>query len=250
MRLIHVALIFLLVFNYIIPIQGVFTPAVACQWSAIAQHSIRLEGSITRNECERLSSFIHPGLKTLTVRSFGGDALGTLNLADKVKNLELTIVVDGYCAGACADYLFVAAQKKVVPPGSWVGFSGGITSPEAQSISADYPSGGDHVICEAARLKKKFSRLIFSKQLQLYNTLGISPQLLEYARKAIRSGLFPYGHNVYWAPPPACLEALGVKGLDMWSPSSEEELLKLGRNTNHNLLLFFKLRSLPPPPCH
>src|SRR5690242_17100039 len=51
----------------------------------------------------------------VVVRSQGGEIATTIKLADLILSKQATVIVDGYCLGNCANYLFVASLKTFVP---------------------------------------------------------------------------------------------------------------------------------------
>ncbi|MFZ6819610.1 hypothetical protein [Undibacterium sp. Ji22W] len=59
-------------------------------------------------------------IKLVRVDSPGGDVESALALAKLMKNNHLSLIVDGRCFSACANYLFPAAVSKTVLPGSLV----------------------------------------------------------------------------------------------------------------------------------
>src|SRR5687768_13243998 len=64
-----------------------------------------------------------PPPRTLRVRSAGGQPEAAISLADALREHQATLVVDGYCLGACAQYLFMSAPRREVTRGSLVGFN-------------------------------------------------------------------------------------------------------------------------------
>lgn len=63
-------------------------------------------------------------IKTLFIDSIGGDMIAAVRIAEILRSRKMTLVVDGRCLSACAQVIFVAAEKKVVMEGSLVGIHG------------------------------------------------------------------------------------------------------------------------------
>ena len=89
---------------------------------------MRINGHIDTAIAGQLHAAIAHGEHTIHVTSTGGDPLPTLALARDMRRYHVTLVVDGVCAGPCANYLFPAAAKRMVTQGALVIFSSTATS--------------------------------------------------------------------------------------------------------------------------
>lgn len=114
--------IFVLIF-----IAGFCEQGLAGTWSRAGNTTIRFEGRIEKGDVERLEQILQPKDDTIVVRSTGGDTEVGLKLANKLLPLKMNLLVDGYCASSCANYLFTAAHSKEIRLG-WVGFHGNISA--------------------------------------------------------------------------------------------------------------------------
>lgn len=63
----------------------------------------------------------HPDIKVVYLHSPGGDIDAAIEIAALIRKRKLNVVVDGLCFSACAHYIFPAAVRKTVLPGSVVG---------------------------------------------------------------------------------------------------------------------------------
>ncbi|CAM9460845.1 unnamed protein product, partial [Phaeothamnion confervicola] len=66
--------------------------------------------------------------RTLRIRSAGGRPEAAIRLADQLRTSDVTLVVDGYCLAACAQYLFMSAPRREVTEGSLVAFSNNVVA--------------------------------------------------------------------------------------------------------------------------
>src|SRR5579872_711017 len=89
---------------------------------------LRIDGHINAAVAARLHDALGHGDHTIRVTSGGGDPLPSLALARDMKRHHTPMIVDGLCAGACANFLFLAAAKRTVMPGALVIFSGTATA--------------------------------------------------------------------------------------------------------------------------
>jgi hypothetical protein len=90
---------------------------------------IPLSGHISTDMASRLHMLLNDVKPhTLRVTSSGGEDVPALAIADDIRRNRIALVVDGICAGPCANYLFVAAARRTVQPGALVIFTGSATS--------------------------------------------------------------------------------------------------------------------------
>jgi hypothetical protein len=135
------------------------TPALA--------DDITVSGHIDAAMAAKLHGVLADGkTHTVHVNSSGGDDLAALTLAEDIRRTHAALVVDGLCAGPCANDLFVAAAERTVMPGGLVIFAASATSrlamvPQARTkeVAPNYP--------QAAQQEK-----------QLFATAHVDPALL------------------------------------------------------------------------
>jgi hypothetical protein len=87
-----------------------------------------LDGQVSDlNEFLPAASLAQGGL--FVVRSRGGNIINTIGLADLLLAREATIIVNDYCLGICANYLFIASVKTFVPENALVAWINHATGP-------------------------------------------------------------------------------------------------------------------------
>jgi hypothetical protein len=140
------------------------------------------------------------------VRSLGGKTLATIQLANILLSKQATVVINDYCLGNCANYLFIASLKTYVPkgslvawrlvsePGDCVRFSTARTyGPQRLDIGpCDFPFHDDSRNGNLEQIKRKFyeGRTLSSEQ----------PPESSAIRRALKSRIDSIGGvpQVYW----------------------------------------------------
>ena len=97
------------------------TPAVGAD--------IPLAGHISADMASRFHAALRDGKpRTVRVNSSGGEDAPALAIAADMARTRSMLVVDGICAGPCANYLFLAAARRTVQPGALVIFTASASS--------------------------------------------------------------------------------------------------------------------------
>ncbi|WGL60664.1 hypothetical protein QEJ31_03485 [Pigmentibacter sp. JX0631] len=100
---------------------------LAGEWTRVDKFSIKFSGEISAGDKTNLLNIIKRTDKRLYLNSEGGDAEEALKIANFLLPYRLHVIVDGYCASSCANYLFTAGNIKEIRNG-WVGFHGNMIS--------------------------------------------------------------------------------------------------------------------------
>jgi hypothetical protein len=79
---------------------------------------------LTRDGLVRLKGADTPALRTLFIRSGGGEVGVSMEFGGWVHSRGLEVVVVDFCASSCANYVFPAGQSKRVLPGGVVAWHG------------------------------------------------------------------------------------------------------------------------------
>jgi hypothetical protein len=182
--------------------------------------TIFIEGNIGDETLEQIEFATRGWIpNTVVISSGGGVTAVAIELAKIIRKWNATLVVDGFCFSACANYLFTGARLKVVLPFSVVG---------VHSISSrpSNPSGKTP--------RSKFEQPI-ETELSFLSDIGIKGILNdEWADFHVRSetpdsdckGLSAGG----FFPPLSDWLDDGVTGIvKFWYPRSEEEIQLLAK---------------------
>ena len=184
-----------------------------------AATEIPLTGHIGADMAARLHPLLADGKPhTLRLNSSGGDDVAALTIAADIRRSHAAVIVDGLCAGPCANYLFTAAARRTVQPGGLVIFTGSATSRLAmvppqrrEEISGDYEKNAQ-------------------QEKQLLNDAGANPALLLEPQLGLQTDCYSLtsknrtgkayinyqAHAVGWTPSRAYLTKAGVKISGFW----------------------------------
>ena len=155
---------------------------------------------------------------TVHINSSGGDDLPALALAEDIHRAHAGLIVDGLCAGPCANDLFVAATERSVMPGGLVIFAASATSRLAMVPSAR--------IKEVASIYPQAAQ----QEKQLFAAIRIDPALLREPQLKLATSCWsltsrnPAGQAyinyqsqfVGWIPSRAYLTRAGVRVGGFW----------------------------------
>lgn len=105
------------------------TVAPLCAQTSAGAGEIPLSGHLSAD----MASRFHPALADgkphiVRVTSSGGEDAPALAIAADIARTGSSVVVDGICAGPCANYLFLAAARRTVQPGALVIFTASASS--------------------------------------------------------------------------------------------------------------------------
>jgi hypothetical protein len=110
----------------------VFASLAACAHVQAAQvlyneadSAITVEGPIQQGDDAKFSALLTRHPSKLIIRSDGGSQQPSIAIAREVHARRMTVVVDGFCASACAQIIFAAAEDRRIRPDAFVAFHGG-----------------------------------------------------------------------------------------------------------------------------
>ncbi|MES2254577.1 MAG: hypothetical protein V4559_05980 [Pseudomonadota bacterium] len=116
-------------------LAGLCTAIMLCGAAPLAAQAIPggaeipLSGHIGAGMASRLHLLLSDGKpRIVRVTSSGGEDIAALAIARDIARSRTAIVVDGICAGPCANYIFMAAARRTVQPGAVVIFTASATS--------------------------------------------------------------------------------------------------------------------------
>jgi hypothetical protein len=198
-------------------IVALATPALA--------DDITLSGHIDAAMVAKLHAELGDGKPhTLHVNSSGGDDLPALSLAEDVRHAHAAIVVDGLCAGPCANDLFVAAAERSVMPGGLVIFAANAASrltmvPQARikEVAPNYP--------QAAQQEKQLfaaAHVDYALLLEPQIKLETSCWSLTSHNPAGQAYINYQAQFVGWIPSRAYLARAGVKVSGFWPANNAQ----------------------------
>jgi predicted lipoprotein with Yx(FWY)xxD motif len=104
--------------------------------------TLELVGTVTPNSAGQFASTLASGADTVRVTVTGGDLASGLAIGRTIHDRKLALLIDGACAGPCADYWFpAAASRRSTGSGSWLGYvpdlsESGTATPQQQAAEA------------------------------------------------------------------------------------------------------------------
>ncbi|MFL6110718.1 MAG: hypothetical protein ACJ786_05135 [Catenulispora sp.] len=103
--------------------------------------SLQLIGTVPAGSAAEFTAALGSGAHTVRATVTGGDLADGLAIARAIHDLKLNLVIDGPCAGPCADYWFpAAATRRTTGSGAWLGYVPDLSESTAatpQQLSAE-----------------------------------------------------------------------------------------------------------------
>jgi len=171
---------------YLIILSFAFTPlSFAGEWSRVSEDTIKFSGHIKSGELERFLFVSTDQDRNLIVDSKGGDVEIGLLIGIQIKKKNLKIIVDGFCASSCANYIFTAGSTKEIRSGM-VGFHGNLTA----SLLLDWKLVSEELRknqnMTAAQIDEFYKRMLRSSELEqeFLKEVGVDQELFSRTQTA------------------------------------------------------------------
>jgi hypothetical protein len=197
------------------------TPTQAAVTVDPRAHKVALSGEINDEAVRAVKAIIEhdPTTKVLVVRSAGGAPGPTIGLASLLRSRRMTLEVDTYCVGACAQNLFIAAAEVNVPKGALVAFHNEIVA-GAELMRAQSLQPPSALQAAADADVEFYQSLGLPSSLLVDQFTGLDPICLDPATHRIIS------RAQLWVPPRAWIEqARPGKNLSWW-PEAQADVEK------------------------
>lgn len=151
-------------------------------------------------------------IKTVSVNSIGGDVENALSIASYIKKNNMDIEVRSVCASACANYLFVAGNRKLINNDSYILWHGGANGPEQEvEISGDITRAEFFRLESVQQIKKK--EALFYKEAGVRNEICYCPQLKNNYHDTFPEKWFSYS--------PEDMNRFGIKNISFATTHSQ-----------------------------
>ena len=184
-------------------------------------------------------------IRAVVVDSYGGNIDSAMDIAAILRAKKLDLIVDGRCLSACANYLFPAAARKTVLPGSVVGIhnvsvtyldKGAVTLVPSTDAAQLFQSKGDMgSLAQFQRMQRR--------EQAFYRAMGIKQDNYQAYLRYLANRKANFGTETIarkeathdgcppvemWALDRAQLEAMGVQGIGaFWFPATDGEKQEL-----------------------
>lgn len=195
---------------------------LACSEGKAADNHI--DGPTDSRFLKKLESARSEGFDRVIVSSFGGPEAEALDIAEFIRNNDISITVDGYCTSSCAQYLLPAAKHVTILNNSLVSFH--VNSYGLRDLSIPDKKS-------AAIIRYNSERAV-----KLYNDEKVSLQLMELATRmmdlqcidsmASQNGKV-FGLYDVWVPTKEFLTNSGLEFDGFW-PKDGIEASKLAKS--------------------
>lgn len=217
--------------------------------------------------------------RALVIRSVGGNGQAAIDIAERLRAWNTSIIVWDVCLSACAHFAFVGAAKRFVPEPGVVGWHRSLPRTRFEALllnSADLDASYDSVVRHAFERYRATGRSTIPDDVWLSLPATVTDSLIEFSDSRLRierlyaqaqidpailsaynviyrrppdfidqspqSGY--YGLQTFWTPLRADLEIWGFGDLVMWEPRSPEHVFELGLR-HEPPLLYVPLRVDP-----
>jgi hypothetical protein len=134
----------------------------------------------------------------VVARSDGGSLDGAIDMVEHLARFHYSIVVDGICASACGQFLFLGADRKVVRADGIVAMHGG---PDSDAQIAALPAATREV---SRRANDRFKRFLADRGIGVGITNDFPRKLLDDLAR---------GEMVFWIPKEADYARFHVRGI-------------------------------------
>jgi len=179
-------------------------------WERVNETTLRFSGHIQSGDLESLESILKPEDKTLYLDSRGGDAEVGVRLALKILPNKMTVIVDGFCASSCANYLFTAGYKKEIRKG-WVGYHGNMTALLAKDWGESVKEMKEKYNLTDEQIEEMYQRLLKSSDLEksYFASIGVSQNLFDRTQTPDKGMGDGVGYT-FLVPKPETFERYGI----------------------------------------
>ncbi len=185
----------------------------------IDSDTLCIYGPIGVETLDAAKKLAFPGNGVVVVNSSGGEIISSIEIALKIRDSKMTIVVDTKCLSACANYLLLAAAQKVVPSNALIGWHGGA----ARFIPRDTPANIALKMAEARQKEDHF-----------FIVIGVYLDLIHHAHPQSIPLHPDVPNTLAWTYNSEQLKCFGVSGfVEKWSPRD----IKIDNNSDCKIIL-------------
>lgn len=198
--------------------------AAACGAQAAGTDALRINGHIDAAIANQMHDALGHGGHAIRVTSAGGDPLPVLALARDMRRAHATLIVDGLCAGPCANYLFPAAAKRTILTGGLVIFSGTATSALAMVPPAMGNSLAANYAPTAMQEKSLFTEAGINQALLLEPQLRLETRCYSLTSHDVSGKSYINYRSDFlgWVPSRAYLAKAGIRTDGFWPATAEQ----------------------------
>lgn len=142
-----------------------------------APDTLCLDGSVSESTLSSVRAALEtlaPGAPlVLVMRSGGGDASASIDIAHELLRYETTTIAHQVCVSSCANYLLPSGKRSIVLPETILGFHGGLSWYQLSQMHGETTDNSKSDF----QTEKQLSR-IFSQQERLFGRIGVKFELM------------------------------------------------------------------------
>lgn len=181
---------------------------------------------ITPATAADFEKLVTPSVKTLVIRSAGGNSRAAIQMAETIHHLGIRVLVSQACRSACAQYSFVAGRERRIAPDSLVVFRN--TSSAIARLGAEHRIPGSgvwqaFVDREAKRERQLYGQLSVSSDLLYEPQIMIHTRCVHYVRDSkgrVRDLAFK-STDIGWVPSRQTMAKWGVTFSGFWPTNAQ-----------------------------
>ncbi|KAB2823607.1 hypothetical protein [Aliivibrio finisterrensis] len=182
------------------------------------------EGDISDDANETLLSLYKNNgqIKTLEIKSYGGEINLGMDLGEFVYKNNLTVEVNDYCFSSCANYVFPSGKRKVISNRAVIGFHGGASSNEFDysEFEKELASLSTQQREETLNEMTKYMEKSTKREADFYSMMGVDQRITTLGQSAAFS-LFDGEDYDGWYYSISALNKLGVDNVFVIDPPWE-----------------------------
>ena len=187
---------------------------------------------------KQVTKRIKTPLRTITIRSHGGEIMAGMEIAKFIKNHNLNVEVYDICFSSCANYIFMAGNEKRIHPNTLLGWHGDATSSNIltgkKAVEKDIRKQLSAYINNKKDLEKVVQRevkkIFFDgpkTENNFYKKYNIDPSAIRYGHQnANVYANLKKGNYMGWTFSPQIMELLNIKNVKLvtgkWYPKAKD----------------------------
>lgn len=183
---------------------------------------------------EALAETSADALLVIVVNSSGGEINAAMAMAEAMVPRQTTVVAERQCMSSCANYLFLAGDRRVIAPGTLLGYHGGIfREPESHwvALREEWSQRMNATDLEASMTaSREYADSSLMRQDAFLRSVNVDPDLFEWMQSLNaltaeeKAALCPVPNAPLIVFSDAILAEKGVVIADNRGPQSDEAL--------------------------
>jgi hypothetical protein len=152
-----------------------------------------------------IQNFRNSKSKWLIIKSKGGEVKSALRLADYIYDNRINVIIEDYCISSCANYIFPAADIKIIDKTGVLGFHGGPRDPieiDVKDLGEQFESMPKEqkaaVIAAMKSDMQSIQKSLSTLENSFYTKIGVSKELPYFGIAVATSEMKNTNPDKYW----------------------------------------------------